>query len=99
MDADQYAIARDLAAWKKQVRAEWSTLRIEHVEADGVGDAVMQGATITVRAFVALGQLTPDDVTVQVVHGRVDADDRLTSPVASAIVRIAARLASSTGVG
>jgi len=85
VDADQYAIARDLAAWKRQVRAGWSTLRIEHVEADGVGDAVMQGATITVRAFVALGQLAPDDVTVQVVHGRVDADDRLTSPVASAM--------------
>jgi starch phosphorylase len=85
VDADQYAVARDLAAWKKRVRAEWSSLRIEHVEADGVGDAVMQGTAVTVRAYVALGQLTPEDVTVQVVHGRVDADDRLTVPQASAM--------------
>ena len=80
VDADGFAIARDLADWKTRLRAEWSNIRIDHVEADGVGDAVMQGAPITVRAYVSLGQLTPDDVIVQAVHGRVDADDRLTDP-------------------
>ena len=80
VDADGFAIARDLADWKTRLRAEWSSIRIDHVEADGVGDAVMQGAPITVRAYVSLGQLTPDDVIVQAVHGRVDADDRLTDP-------------------
>ncbi len=80
VDADGFAVARDLADWKKRVRAEWSNIRIDHVEADGVGDAVMQGTPITVRAYVSLGHLTPDDVVVQAVHGRVDADDRLTHP-------------------
>ena len=80
VEATDYALARDLAAWKKRVLAEWPAIRIEHVEADGVGDAVMQGTPITVRAFVALGALTPDDVDVQVVCGRVDADDRLVEP-------------------
>jgi starch phosphorylase len=80
VDADGFAIARDLADWKKRVRAEWAGVRIDHVEADGVGDAVMQGAPITVRAYATLGHLTPDDVVVQAVYGRVDADDRLTHP-------------------
>jgi starch phosphorylase len=80
-----FALARDLATWKTSVRAGWPALRIDHVEADGVGDAVMQGASITVSAFVSLGDLAPDDVVVQVVHGRVDADDRLVAPVASAM--------------
>ncbi len=79
-EAGDYAIARDLAGWKKSLRAAWAGIRIEHVEADGVGDAVMQGTPITVRAYVALGELTPDDVDVQVVCGRVDADDRLVEP-------------------
>lgn len=80
VEAADYAVARDLATWKKRVVAEWSGIRIEHVEADGVGDAVMQGTPITVRAYVALGALKPDDVEVQVVCGRVDADDRLVDP-------------------
>jgi starch phosphorylase len=30
-----------------------------------------------IRAYVSLGALSPDDVDVQVVCGRVDADDRI----------------------
>ena len=81
VEANDFAVARDLAVWKQRIRAEWPTLRIDHVEADGVGDAVMQGTPITIRAYVSLGALTPEDVVVQAVYGRVDADDRLTVPV------------------
>jgi starch phosphorylase len=79
-DVDDFALAKDLAGWKKQVRRGWPSIRIDHVEADGVGDAVNLGTPITVRAFVSLGELTPQDVVVETVYGRVDADDRITSP-------------------
>ncbi len=77
IEAANYALARDLSDWKGRLRAGWDGLRIDHVEADGVGDAVMQGSGITVRAYASLGSLSPDDVEVQVVFGRVDADDRI----------------------
>ena len=48
-------------------------VRVDHVESSGVGDAPELGSTLELRAFVSLGELTPDDVDVQVVHGRVDA--------------------------
>ena len=35
------------------------------------------GDTLEVRAFVSLGDLSPDDVDVQVVHGRVRHEDDL----------------------
>jgi glycogen phosphorylase len=87
-EANGYAVAKDLATWKKQVRAGWPLIRIEHIEADGVGDAAMLGTPITVRAFLSLGQLTPDDVVVQTVYGRVDADDRITRPSHAAMEAI-----------
>lgn len=80
VDASKYALAKDLAVWKKKARQSWDGIRIEHVEADGVGDAVVLGTPITVRAFVALGDLSPEDVVVETVYGRVDADDRITRP-------------------
>jgi starch phosphorylase len=67
--------ARELAAWKARVRAGWPSVRVEHVEAEGVGDAAEVGAVMTVHSYVALGDLAPDDVEVQLVHGRVDAED------------------------
>jgi starch phosphorylase len=52
-------------------------VRVEHVESSGVGDAAEVGAVLNVRAFVSLGELTPDDVHVQVLHGRIDSNDLL----------------------
>jgi len=69
--------AEKLAAWKKRVRAAWPSVRVEHVESSGVGDAPEVGLTMQVRAFVALGDLTADDVDVQVVFGTASADDVL----------------------
>lgn len=80
MEASGYTLAREVCAWKQRERSQWPLLRVDHVEADGVGDSVSLGTPITVRAFVSLGELTPDDVLVQAVYGRVDADDRFIAP-------------------
>ncbi len=72
-----YGPARDLAGWKARVRAGWPAVRVEHVDPHGVGDAPAVGGTLTVHVYVALGDLHPGDVEVQLVHGRVDAEDVL----------------------
>jgi starch phosphorylase len=72
-----FAGAAELAAWKKKVRAGWDGVRVEHVESSGVGDAPEVGDTMSVRAFVALGSLSPEDVDVQLVHGRSTGEDEL----------------------
>jgi starch phosphorylase len=75
---DKLAAARELATWKAKVRAAWGGVRVEHVEAAGGSDGASVGERMTVRAFVALGELAPEDVEVQLVHGRVDEADQLT---------------------
>jgi glycogen phosphorylase len=72
-----YAGAKDLAGWKKRVVSGWRDVRIDHVESAGVGDMPEVGATMAVHAFVTLGELAPDDVDVQVLHGRVRDEDTL----------------------
>ncbi|MEV0892712.1 alpha-glucan family phosphorylase [Promicromonospora sp. MEB111] len=73
--ADGYAAAKDLAGWKAHVRGSWPQVRVDHVESAGIGEAVRVGDRLTVRAYVSLGPLSPDDVDVQVVHGRVTEAD------------------------
>ena len=72
-----YAGAQQLADWKHQVRAGWSGVGIDHVESSGISDAPEIGDKLEVRAFVSLGSLSPDDVDVQVVHGRIRHEDDL----------------------
>ncbi len=68
--------AQELAEWKKRVRAAWPQVGVDHVDSLG-GDAVEIGAEIQVSALVRLGSLSPDDVEVQLVTGKVDAEDNL----------------------
>jgi starch phosphorylase len=60
------------------VAESWPSVRVEHVESSGAGDAAEVGAPLSVRAFLSLGELTPDDVHVQVLHGKIDCNDVLT---------------------
>lgn len=69
--------AQDVADYRARVRAAWSHIRVDHVESSGVGDSAQVGDEIEVRAFVTLGDLDPNEVEVQIVHGRVTPADAL----------------------
>ncbi|MFE1882890.1 glycosyltransferase family 1 protein [Streptomyces diastatochromogenes] len=70
--------ARELAVWKARVRAAWSGVSVDHVETTAATATAELGSTVGLRVRVGLGDLGPDDVEVQAVSGRVDAQDRIT---------------------
>jgi starch phosphorylase len=74
--------ARELAAWKHRVVQAWPQVRVEHVESEPAGQAPSSspGSALTVRVSVALGELSPDDVAVEVVYGRPDDADEIIAP-------------------
>ena len=82
--ADGYGAARELAAWKARLRSAWDGVRIDHVD---TGDDVVElGGQRAVQAHVSLGSLSPDDVQVELVFGRVDQGDELATPRALPMV-------------
>jgi starch phosphorylase len=67
--ADGHAGARELAAWRRRVLDAWHEVHIDDVLADeSVGDLT---SSRPVTATVALGQLGPDEVQVQLISGLV----------------------------
>jgi len=74
---DGHARAGDLAAWKRRVRNSWRSVRIEHIEAAGIGDSPEVGSTLYVQMFAAMEGLSADDVQAEVVYGTVRDDDTL----------------------
>jgi starch phosphorylase len=79
MQADDYAAARELSAWKSWVVGCWKEVAVRHVESNVEGDPTL-GGSLQLRAEVALSGLKAKDVEVQAVYGPVDADNRLTRP-------------------
>lgn len=80
MLADGMALGRDTAAWKQRVLSEWSGVAVEHVDVSIPDEQPSLGAEVEVRAYVHLGGLEPQDVLVQLVFGRVDAEDVISAP-------------------
>ena len=72
------ARARALAAWKRKVRDEWGAVAVTQVEAEEeAGDL---GGQRAVEVVVTLGRLTPNDVSIQVLHGPVGPKEELAEP-------------------
>ncbi len=68
MDARDYALARELTAWERRVRERWGEISLT---ASGPSDEqIAEGESARVEALVRLGDLTPDDVRVELVTAR-----------------------------
>ncbi|HLG22561.1 MAG TPA: hypothetical protein VI382_07075, partial [Candidatus Manganitrophaceae bacterium] len=77
--ATQFLRAKNLAAWKARMRARWSELRIEKVEGPE-SDSLKVGDRTHVKAWVRLGPLTPQDVSVELYLGRLNPQGEFTEP-------------------
>ncbi|MBD7917558.1 alpha-glucan family phosphorylase [Cellulomonas sp. Sa3CUA2] len=75
--ADDLAGAIALADWRARVHKAWPHVGVDHVDSAGVGTSPQVGDRLHVLAWVALGDLTPDDVQVQALHGPVGPDEEL----------------------
>jgi starch phosphorylase len=76
---DQFQRAKALASWKARVRSRWTDIRIIEVKSD-LRDTFKVGDPLQVRAFVKLGQLTPEDVSVELYSGPLDARGQISQP-------------------
>ncbi|MHC5904126.1 alpha-glucan family phosphorylase [Streptomyces sp. S6] len=70
--------ARELADWKGRVRGAWHKVAVDHVETSTTTATPELGSALALRVRVRLGDLRPEDVQVQALSGRVDAEDRIT---------------------
>jgi len=75
------AKARELAAWRRKVAANWGGVYVQS-DLDGKVSHIKVGEQLSVIARVGLGSLAPDDVRVEVVYGTTDTQGRIVKPMA-----------------
>ncbi|WP_433756972.1 alpha-glucan family phosphorylase [Nocardia sp. CA-135398] len=75
--ADEFAGARAVSEYRRRVEAAWSSVKIIQVDSAGLPDTPIIGAELSLAARIDLGGLTPADVSVQAVLGRVSPTDDL----------------------
>jgi starch phosphorylase len=73
----EYRLVRDKARWDTRIREAWDRVRFVEAGAGGPSGSVLSGSPVPVRAAIDLAGLTPDDVRVEVVMGRIDNNGNL----------------------
>jgi starch phosphorylase len=74
--------ARLLAAWLERIQSNWAAVRVESVTAESPG-TLSVGERFRVEARVRLGELTAEDVTVELCMGPLDPSGEIRRPVAT----------------
>ncbi|MGW4122023.1 alpha-glucan family phosphorylase [Nocardia sp. NPDC004711] len=78
VSANDFKGAQDLSVYRRRVESAWPTVKVLQVDSSGLPDTPVIGADLDLRARIDLGGLTPADVSVQAVLGRVSPTDDLT---------------------
>ena len=79
LTSDDLTLAKTLSAWKHELHKHFGHIRIESVSdnLEGAAHGPQVGKTIRVEAAVALGELSPSDVLVELYFGSLDEDGQL----------------------
>jgi starch phosphorylase len=76
LTGDKLTGAKNLADWKQWVSSSFGQVRVESVS-DSVDGLTSVGKPMKVEATVVLGQVKPQDVSVELYYGQLDADGQL----------------------
>ncbi len=74
-----------LAAWRRKLIGGWSGIRVDDIEVLNANDTMRVGAELKVKVRVVLGELSPDDVEVQIIHGLLDSFGEISRPHSAAM--------------
>jgi len=80
--ANSYETAKHLSDWKKHVEQNWSNVKIISVE-DSQNSDLKLGTSFSVTAKIKLGNIKPQDVSVQLYWGYMDSKHRINTPIVS----------------
>jgi starch phosphorylase len=80
-DGEPFGAARELAVYRQRAQEAWPKIQITDVDSYGLPDTPLLGSELSLTATVHLAGMTPDEVVVQAVLGRVDGSDALVDPV------------------
>ena len=75
--ADDYHLAREIAAWKKHVRREWENVSVISESRPDASYDLSQGNELKAEVVVSMGDLQPEDIGVETIFAYTDARNQL----------------------
>jgi len=87
LSADNFGLTKEVAAWLDRISASWENIAIRAIDTPDIGPMVHVGKRVPVDMKVALGSIRPEDVSVEIVAGRLNSQEQFLeyAPVAATL--------------
>lgn len=82
---DRWAKIKDFVEWKYKIENNWSLLKIENVKAD-ISKEVSVGDKLNIDAKICLGGLKPEEICVEIYHGKLNGNEDISKGEISSMV-------------
>lgn len=82
MQQEGYQPAKEMAEWRSKLFTHWYDIKIEDIDVAQPAE-ILVNQTLPVKARLNLGALTPNDISVELYQGTVNADDEIVNGVAT----------------
>ncbi len=79
LSAGGFAESKNLTKWRDGMRQAWTSIEVGKVEAEET-EEIYVGEDLNVDALIGLGNIKPDDVTVEIYCGPLNSKGEITSP-------------------
>ncbi len=77
MSADDFARTRQAADWLERVHGAWDKIVIRDVDVPDPGSTLYVGEKLPVTIDIFLGQLSPEEVRVEIIAGQLSSHERI----------------------
>jgi starch phosphorylase len=75
--ADNFKIAKDMAKWKSFLTYNWEKIRVDEIETPPLETSPKVGDKIPVTLKIYLGEVSPNDVSVEVLAGNLNSLEQM----------------------
>lgn len=79
LSENEWFKAKEFSAWKSKLLSNWSRIKFAGHTEFNKNEGLKVGAKYIVQAEIELGDLTPDDVEVQIYYGKVEDRNKISS--------------------
>ena len=77
LDTEDMALIKDVTGWIKHMQSQWDKIHIEDVDIEDMSGTLYVGQQFPIKIKVALGDISPHDIEVQIISGRLDSQDQI----------------------
>ena len=94
MNSNNLEMTKNITGWVERMTSSWNNIKILDVDIPEMSSTVYVGQKFPIKISVDLGDIKPEDISVEIISGRLDSQEQILgySP-------IQAQMAESTNNG